>query len=68
MEDQLKKIDLLTELKESQSQQLEELQNKNTDLLNQLTEEQKASEQLREDITKLEDEFNDFKMESEDKQ
>lgn len=39
IEENLKKIDILTELKESQSVQLEELQNKNTDLLNQLTEE-----------------------------
>lgn len=39
MEEQLKKIGLLTELKESQSLQLEELQNKNSDLLNQLNDE-----------------------------
>ena len=47
IDDQHKRIEMLTELKESQAIQLEELQNKNTELQNQLTDEQKASEQLR---------------------
>ena len=39
MEEQLKKIEMLTELKESQTVQIEGLENKNTELLNQLTDE-----------------------------
>lgn len=63
-----KKLKMLEEVKETQRQEIERYYNQNVERQNQLNEAQKAGDQLRKDLIKLEDEFNEYKTGSEDKQ